>query len=68
MIKGFSPSLLRRILIDTGQENKPEYVDLLKETLAKLKARIQHILITHWHLDHTGGVKEVCQMQVALGV
>lgn len=51
--------LARRLLIDTGEPDKPDYISLLKETLGNLKTRLEHVLITHWHYDHIGGVKEV---------
>lgn len=54
--------LYRRVLIDTGEADKPDYVKLLQETLAKAKATICEILITHWHLDHTGGIPSVQSM------
>ena len=52
----------RRILIDTGEANKPEYVSLLRETLDKLKAQISKIIITHWHHDHVGGLEGVLSL------
>ena len=51
-----------RILIDTGEPNKPEYVSLLRETLERLKAQISKIIITHWHFDHIGGLDGVCSL------
>lgn len=51
-----------RILIDTGEPNKPDYISLLQETLTSLKTRLNQVLITHWHYDHTGGVAEVYKM------
>ena len=51
--------LCRRILIDTGNGNIPEYVDSLKETLTTHGIGIQEIVITHWHPDHVGGIADV---------
>ena len=50
----------RRILIDTGEADKPEYVSLLQETLVSLQASLGPVLLTHWHHDHIGGVEGVC--------
>lgn len=49
----------RRILCDTGEANKPEYVKHLKSVLVDEKATISDIILTHWHYDHIGGVKDV---------
>ncbi|XP_017761925.1 PREDICTED: beta-lactamase-like protein 2 homolog isoform X2 [Eufriesea mexicana] len=50
----------RRILIDTGgEETAPAYTKLLRDVLGKEKATIEHLLITHWHDDHLGGVNPV---------
>ncbi|KAI1399736.1 Metallo-hydrolase/oxidoreductase [Hypoxylon fuscum] len=49
-----------RLLIDTG-EGKPSWIAALKQTLEEEKATIQSILITHWHHDHTGGIKELLE-------
>lgn len=51
-----------RVLIDAGQADVPEYVQLLKDTLAGLKVRLSHIIVTHWHHDHLGGVEPVWKM------
>ena len=51
--------ILRRILIDTGEPNRPDYLELLRTTLSQAKACISEIVITHWHLDHTGGIHGV---------
>jgi glyoxylase-like metal-dependent hydrolase (beta-lactamase superfamily II) len=49
----------RRVLIDTGEADRPDYLELLHSTLQQAKTTISEILITHWHLDHTGGLPGV---------
>lgn len=52
---------LRRILCDTGESKKPEYIQHLKQVLWKENATITDIILTHWHFDHIGGVYEIIQ-------
>lgn len=52
----------RRILIDTGNFNKLEYIKNLQKTMATYKFQINHMIITHWHPDHIGGVINVLNM------
>eukprot|EP00756_Hemistasia_phaeocysticola_P055649 Hpha_TRINITY_DN31611_c0_g1::TRINITY_DN31611_c0_g1_i1::g.29109::m.29109 len=48
-----------RILIDTG-EGKPEYISVLRQALQESGGeRITRVLLTHWHMDHIGGVPSV---------
>jgi len=45
----------KRLIIDTGQ-SIPEWADLVSCTLATESASLSHVLLTHWHDDHVGGV------------
>lgn len=49
----------RRILLDTGEFNKPGYISALNNVLSEESINLAHIIISHWHLDHIGGLKEV---------
>ncbi|KOB73716.1 Beta-lactamase-like protein 2-like protein, partial [Operophtera brumata] len=44
-----------RILLDTGDENVPEYQKNLAEVVQSEQVNIEHIVLTHWHHDHIGG-------------
>jgi glyoxylase-like metal-dependent hydrolase (beta-lactamase superfamily II) len=48
----------QRLLVDTG-EGKPSWIAALKDTLLKENATIAQAIITHWHHDHTGGIKHL---------
>ncbi|KAF7174439.1 hypothetical protein CNMCM5623_007237 [Aspergillus felis] len=52
---GTGPS---RILIDTGQ-GLPIWLSRIIELLRSNNISISHILLTHWHGDHTGGVSDL---------
>ncbi|RMZ67704.1 metallo-beta-lactamase superfamily [Pyrenophora seminiperda CCB06] len=47
-----------RLLIDTGQGFK-QWIDSLISVLNDLGVEISHVLLTHWHSDHTGGVPDL---------
>lgn len=49
-----------RILIDSsGGETINEYIDVLSKELNNQNCKLQEILITHWHSDHTEGVQPI---------
>lgn len=48
----------RRLLIDTG-EGKPSWAAALRRTLAEENAVVSHALISHWHGDHQGGIRDL---------
>jgi glyoxylase-like metal-dependent hydrolase (beta-lactamase superfamily II) len=51
----------RRLIIDTGQ-GIPEWADLISNTLSSKSFGLSHVLLTHWHGDHTGGVTDLIRM------
>eukprot|EP01006_Ploeotia_vitrea_P036728 TRINITY_DN66046_c2_g7_i1.p2 TRINITY_DN66046_c2_g7~~TRINITY_DN66046_c2_g7_i1.p2 ORF type:complete len:304 (+),score=23.79 TRINITY_DN66046_c2_g7_i1:38-949(+) len=57
----------RRILVDTG-EGKKEYVQSLQEALSENNCKISHVVLTHRHRDHTGGLPDVLSMADGLEV
>ncbi|KAM5341639.1 hypothetical protein ACJ41O_014670 [Fusarium nematophilum] len=48
----------RRLLIDTG-EGRKAWITSIRDTLEQENATIDAALITHWHHDHTGGIKDL---------
>nr|CAD7194719.1 unnamed protein product [Timema douglasi] len=51
----------KRILVDAGDVNVPEYINSLKSVLQEENVELEHIIVTHWHQDHIGGVKNVIE-------
>ncbi|XP_050461344.1 endoribonuclease LACTB2 [Cataglyphis hispanica] len=50
----------RRVLVDSTETKTADaYVKLLKNVLNEENATIEHLVITHWHHDHIGGVEPV---------
>lgn len=50
----------RRVLIDSTEAKTADaYVKLLDSVLSEENATIEHLVITHWHHDHIGGVESV---------
>ncbi|XP_065177941.1 endoribonuclease LACTB2-like [Sycon ciliatum] len=50
----------QRLLIDTG-EGKADYPALLRKSMDGCE--IKHVVLTHWHHDHVGGVADVSRLQ-----
>ena len=50
-----------RLLIDTSG-GEPEYAKLLASTLYSKGITLSHVLITHWHGDHSGGVPDLLRL------
>lgn len=46
----------RRILIDAGEQDNEQYLNLLSGYVNEEKIQLSHIVVTHWHSDHIGGV------------
>ncbi|KAL9615568.1 MAG: hypothetical protein Q9167_000081 [Letrouitia subvulpina] len=59
-IERLSP-LVQRLLIDTG-EGKPSWRKLLSSVLASEACNVSQVILTHWHLDHVGGVKDLTEL------
>ncbi|XP_055548572.1 beta-lactamase-like protein 2 homolog [Wyeomyia smithii] len=49
----------KRILIDAGDADVPDYIGHLKQVLRDKQFQINDIIVTHWHHDHLGGVDDV---------
>ncbi|KAJ5810982.1 metallo-beta-lactamase domain protein [Penicillium robsamsonii] len=56
---------LDRLLIDSGQ-GRPGWVLLLSSLAKKQSFKICKVLLTHWHLDHTEGVRDLLRMNPEL--
>ncbi|GHS95124.1 MBL fold metallo-hydrolase [Synergistales bacterium] len=54
----FTDSLGRRVLVDPGPACS---VPVLLDSLSKLTDGIDLVLLTHIHLDHSGGIGQVCE-------
>lgn len=48
-----------RILVDTGDGKSEEYIETLNQVLKEEKCKINSIILTHWHHDHSGGVSRI---------
>ncbi|KAJ8102422.1 beta-lactamase-like protein [Lipomyces tetrasporus] len=50
-----------RLIIDTGQ-GIPEWANLISSVLAEQNITLSHVLLTHWHGDHAGGVPDLLRL------
>ncbi|XP_046961120.1 beta-lactamase-like protein 2 homolog [Vanessa cardui] len=48
-----------RILLDTGDKDVQDYQKNLAEVVKAEQINIEHIVVTHWHHDHIGGVENL---------
>ena len=46
------------MLIDTG-DGRPSWIISLKNVLSSENAAVDSVILTHWHLDHTSGVRDL---------
>ncbi|KAI1854084.1 hypothetical protein JX265_003593 [Neoarthrinium moseri] len=51
----------KRLIIDTGQ-GATEWADLIAKEVSDGNFSLSHVLLTHWHGDHTGGVPDLLRM------
>lgn len=54
-----SCNVFSRILLDTGDKDVPEYQKHLAQVVQSEQVNIEHIVLTHWHHDHVGGVENI---------
>ncbi|KAK3680668.1 putative metallo-beta-lactamase domain protein [Podospora appendiculata] len=50
-----------RLMIDTGQ-GIADWASLVAQTLSNEQFALSHVLLTHWHGDHTGGVPDLINL------
>lgn len=49
------------VLIDTGNPGGRDSASIIAAAKAAGLSKIDHVVITHWHIDHFGGAAEVAQ-------
>ncbi|CRK99469.1 CLUMA_CG012665, isoform A [Clunio marinus] len=50
---------IKRLLIDSSDPKKPDYIKALETILKEENALISNIISTHWHNDHLGSIVDV---------
>ena len=50
-----------RIIVDTSG-GEPAWAELIASTLKSMDISLSHVLLTHWHGDHTGGVPSLLRL------
>ncbi|OAQ60745.1 beta-lactamase-like protein [Pochonia chlamydosporia 170] len=51
----------QRLMIDTGG-GELAWAELIESTLKSMDISLSHVLLTHWHGDHTGGVPDLLRL------
>ncbi|KAK4290678.1 hypothetical protein Pmani_036440 [Petrolisthes manimaculis] len=49
----------RRVLLDTGEDKNEDYLTSLMSVLKQHNTTVDKIIITHWHMDHIGGLSNI---------
>ncbi|KAL8827497.1 MAG: hypothetical protein Q9191_003144 [Dirinaria sp. TL-2023a] len=50
-----------RLIVDTSG-GEPGWAELIASTLESMDISLSHVLLTHWHGDHTGGVPDLLRL------
>ncbi|EFY97791.1 Beta-lactamase-like protein [Metarhizium robertsii ARSEF 23] len=50
-----------RLIVDTSG-GEPAWAELISSTLESMGVSLSHVLLTHWHGDHTGGVPDLLRL------
>jgi glyoxylase-like metal-dependent hydrolase (beta-lactamase superfamily II) len=45
--------------LDAGEPDDQRYIKRLDEVLKEENIDLEHIVVTHWHHDHIGGVHSI---------
>lgn len=51
----------KRILLDTG-EGRPAWSESLQKVLKDEDVSVEKVILTHWHMDHVGGIQQVLKI------